>query len=73
MFEWAQVNFKGGESLIYRGDVVAGGDRYAKAEASILQGEVLRPVTGVTGNLTERKCGVFEADLIERITDEDKL
>lgn len=66
------MNFKdGGESLIYRGDVVA--DQFAKAEASILQGEVLRPVKGITGNLTERRCGSFEADLIEKITDEDKL
>jgi hypothetical protein len=28
---------------------------------------------GLTGNLTEKRVGVFEADLVQRIDDDEKL
>lgn len=67
-----KVRFSDGESLIYRGDVLAGGN-YAKATASIVDGDILQPFTGITGNLSERKIGSFEADLIEVSDDQEKL
>ncbi|EKU22417.1 hypothetical protein NGA_0427600 [Nannochloropsis gaditana CCMP526] len=67
-----KVRFSDGESLIYRGDVLAGGN-YAKASASITDGEILKPFTGITGNLSEKKVGTFEADLIQVSDDEEKL
>jgi hypothetical protein len=48
---------------------LAGGS-YAKASASIVDGEILKPVVGITGNLTERRVGSFEADLVEKIDDD---
>lgn len=36
------------DALIYRGDVLAGGG-YSKATATITQGEILKPTTGITG------------------------
>lgn len=68
-----KINFADSEdSLIYRGDVQPGGN-FAKAEATITSGEILKPVKGLTGNLTEKRVGVFEADLVQRIDDDEKL
>lgn len=36
------------DALIYRGDVLAG-DGFSKATAQITKGEILKPVTGITG------------------------
>lgn len=36
------------DALIYRGDVLAGGG-YSKATATITEGEILKPTTGITG------------------------
>jgi hypothetical protein len=54
-FRW-KVRFSDGESLIYRGDVLAGGN-YAKASASITDGEILKPFTGITGEKVESGGG----------------
>ena len=51
-----KVRFSDGESLIYRGDVLAGGN-YAKATASIVDGDILQPFTGITGRLRGREGG----------------
>lgn len=51
-----KVRFSDGESLIYRGDVLAGGN-YAKASASITDGEILKPFTGITGERVESGGG----------------
>jgi len=50
--------------FIYRGDVLAGGN-FAKATASIVEGEILKTVKNWSGGLSERKVGTFSADLIQ--------
>jgi hypothetical protein len=40
------------DALIYRGDVLAGGGSIIKA--TIAQGEILKPVTGITGKSERR-------------------
>jgi len=47
----------GTDALIYRGDVSAGGN-YAKATATITQGEILKPVTGITGKAARQRGAI---------------
>lgn len=74
-----KVKYTDGTTLIYRGDVRSFSDsksedtNYSKAFASITDGEILEPYKDAFGGLTERKIGYFEADLIEKIDDEEKL
>ena len=74
-----KVKYTDGTTLIYRGDVKTFSNgrnedtNYSKAFASITDGEVLEPYKDAFGGLAERKIGYFEADLIEKIDDEEKL
>ena len=73
------IKYTDGTTLIYRGDVKTFSNgrnedtNYSKAFASITDGEVLEPYKDAFGGLAERKIGYFEADLIEKIDDEEKL
>lgn len=54
------------DALIYRGDVLAGGG-YSKGTATITQGEILKPTTGITGKHTEigmRNGSVFGFEVL---------
>ncbi|CAM9517438.1 unnamed protein product, partial [Discosporangium mesarthrocarpum] len=70
-----KINFPDGTAMLYRGDVTMDDtqDTPLSVPNAHIHGELLEPVTGRSGTLTERLVGDFEADLLEPPDDTQKL